>query len=694
MLLWLVASRFVVLLLGTSSVGKHLLLATALLALLPVAHSATTLMCASEATICVGWPQHSKVSCAGNGRWTTASGSQWQYSRYIGAPDLPGGTLEIDISSTVRGSWSGLKKLVCASDHNCALFDDGEVWCWGDCRRFTSDGTCSHGIPHQVTFTVDEDVIDLASGDYIKCAIFSNKKVQCWGAGTGNLAAANGYDDGCEDAGWCQCGDSCEDPTRFIELSNNDPIKAEWVDCGLRHCCAVLSADMHGGEQRVACWGENDMAELGQVDVGSSMPHPTWRCTWAQASTTTPSYGIPALHRSKTALLVENRYDDSYLVVGSAAVPALGIVSHGSSQDACVLNASSHILCWGSAYARPWAAVQWGEYPTPVTLVTRGVTHSYGNNINKCAFSCGVPGDCGAASWMGWKVAQCDNANSASTDCGMPTGALEPQDSGTPVTAARLFPWAGGGWENGHPSTLAIEADGKTVWGWGSNHKNKLFSGSTGFYNNPVDLTDELQGPLDAGETIAAVAKTARVTLVGTNTGRIYGIGFNEYRELGKSTRDDLATWTDLTSTWLVPSPPAPPSLPPPSMPPTPAPETSWRITMNSNHGGSRPSWGASDSVQLTEAGFLDGNLLRVPGIPLRHTGGGGACVYACSTCNKKILKAQNCTSLASTTRSIRRPRICKWALTCNTMTSVGRRCRVTSGSAGARSTTGGGQAL
>ncbi|CAK0805424.1 unnamed protein product, partial [Prorocentrum cordatum] len=50
--------------------------------------------------------------------------------------------------------------------------------------------------------------------------------------------------------------------------------------------------------------------------------------------------------------------------------------------------------------------------------------------------------------------------------------------------------------------------------------------------------------------------------------------------------------------------------------------------------GGSYPSWGRSDAIQLTEARFLDGESLPLSGVPTRYRRGGGACIYACSTCN------------------------------------------------------------
>jgi alpha-tubulin suppressor-like RCC1 family protein len=85
--------------------------------------------------------------------------------------------------------------------HNCALKQDGTVWCWGDNSYFAQYGNgvanTTNNVPVQVAGL--STIQQLAVSSYHNCVVLSTGSVQCWGQaqsigsdGSGQLSASRG----------------------------------------------------------------------------------------------------------------------------------------------------------------------------------------------------------------------------------------------------------------------------------------------------------------------------------------------------------------------------------------------------------------------------------------------------------------------------------------------------------------------
>ncbi|MGY8670817.1 MAG: RCC1 domain-containing protein, partial [Candidatus Poseidoniales archaeon] len=127
--------------------------------------------------------------------------------------------------------------------HNCAITDDGSVYCWGN----NTDGQIGIGYkssyfgnPTKSNLQDGSMAVAISVGDSFSCAVLSNGSVTCWG---GN------------DLG--QLGDGTNTnstaPGSMVQLSQD----AVTVSSGQSHSCAILQ------DGKVACWGNNDYGQLG-----------------------------------------------------------------------------------------------------------------------------------------------------------------------------------------------------------------------------------------------------------------------------------------------------------------------------------------------------------------------------------------------------------------------------------------------
>ncbi len=129
------------------------------------------------------------------------------------------------------------------SSHNCALVDNGDVYCWGN----NTDGQIGIGYksndesyPRTSNLPEGSMGVAISVGDSFSCAVLGSGNITCWG---GN------------DLG--QLGDGTNtnttSPSTFVTLGQG----AISVSSGDSHSCAIMQ------DGRVACWGNNDYGQLG-----------------------------------------------------------------------------------------------------------------------------------------------------------------------------------------------------------------------------------------------------------------------------------------------------------------------------------------------------------------------------------------------------------------------------------------------
>jgi len=120
----------------------------------------------------------------------------------------------------------------------CAIArDDGALWCWGD-----SFGTLPVRMPQT-------GVVDIALGTRHSCLI-DDTGLQCWGD-----------DRNAEVSGDAERARACGDGPCDIVEPLHLPLDAVRVVVGERHTCALL------GDSSVACWGSNEVGQLGRKDA-------------------------------------------------------------------------------------------------------------------------------------------------------------------------------------------------------------------------------------------------------------------------------------------------------------------------------------------------------------------------------------------------------------------------------------------
>ncbi len=134
---------------------------------------------------------------------------------------------------------------------SCALFDTGDVLCWGS----NFGGQLGQGN----TTTIGDDefpatlapidlgapAVSISAGDTHVCALLETDEVICWGSNTsGQLGRGNTL----------PIGDD-ETPASLGPIDLGAPVKQ--IDAGGNHTCAVLM------NNQVRCWGINGDGELG-----------------------------------------------------------------------------------------------------------------------------------------------------------------------------------------------------------------------------------------------------------------------------------------------------------------------------------------------------------------------------------------------------------------------------------------------
>jgi alpha-tubulin suppressor-like RCC1 family protein len=134
---------------------------------------------------------------------------------------------------------------------SCALFESGEVLCWGDGYYGTLGQGSNSSIGDdeqpatQPPISLPGLVVEISSGDNHVCALFEDQTALCWGSNyQGQLGAATSENIGDDEL------PGAIDPLLL------PPIRQ--IDAGGNHTCAILEET-----NELFCWGTNSNGELG-----------------------------------------------------------------------------------------------------------------------------------------------------------------------------------------------------------------------------------------------------------------------------------------------------------------------------------------------------------------------------------------------------------------------------------------------
>ena len=139
--------------------------------------------------------------------------------------------------------------------HTCALLDGGAIKCWGG----NSSGQLGLGHRHTIgdnevpssieSINLGGQAVEIASGDYFSCARLTTGNVKCWGLNNGGQLGL-----GSTHSNNRSIGDD-ELPNSVGTVSLNSTVSQ--ISLGGSFSCAIVS------ENRVRCWGYNASGQLG-----------------------------------------------------------------------------------------------------------------------------------------------------------------------------------------------------------------------------------------------------------------------------------------------------------------------------------------------------------------------------------------------------------------------------------------------
>jgi alpha-tubulin suppressor-like RCC1 family protein len=163
-----------------------------------------------------------------------------------------------------------VKGLAAGQDHSCALFDTGQVKCWGSnasgqlgigtsASRGQQPGEMGNNLPF-INLGTGVLAEKIGAAESFTCALTTKKQVKCWGdAVGGTLGQGNGASIGTAPN---QMGDNLKP----IDFGVTPKIKNMFI--GVFHNCVVFE------DGRLKCWGYSDFGQLGYGDLNNRGDQP------------------------------------------------------------------------------------------------------------------------------------------------------------------------------------------------------------------------------------------------------------------------------------------------------------------------------------------------------------------------------------------------------------------------------------
>jgi alpha-tubulin suppressor-like RCC1 family protein len=212
--------------------------------------------------VCSGY-RHTCVLLSGNHVRCWGNGFAGQLGSEMGTDlgDTPATTPD-RIADVNLGTDQIIKQLECNFDHNCVVFDSGQVKCWGSNdsgklglgnlqTRGNSPGEMGIDLPY-VELGTNARVLQISNGYNHTCAVLQNGELKCWGRNdSGQLGLGDTINRG-------ELPGQMADALPSVNLGTG--LRARAVSAGGNFTCALLT------DQRIKCWGENVSGQLGVGD--------------------------------------------------------------------------------------------------------------------------------------------------------------------------------------------------------------------------------------------------------------------------------------------------------------------------------------------------------------------------------------------------------------------------------------------
>ena len=341
--------------------------------------------------------------------------------------------------------------------HTCIVKDDGSVYCWGnnDLGSLGNDTTTDSSIPVRVhgigSGTGEIPATLVQAGGYHTCAILVDGSVRCWGYG-----------------GYGQLGVDIQPasltPVRVLGIgsdASSGEIPATALSGGNFFSCALMS------DHSVRCWGRGDALQLGR----SSTMHSPKPVTIPDINTAT---AITSGHDHTCALLTDGTVrcwgynlnsqlgngtggpdTNSYIPVMVSGIENAIAIGAGGDHT-CVVLGDSTVRCWGENHLGQLGNGEFTSSPIPVAVSDLNHTIAIDAGGNH---TCALLSEGSVRCWGNDGDGQLGNGGDTVTH------------SSTPVVAAGINSATAISAGDNHACALLI---GGTVQCWGNNGLGQL----------------------------------------------------------------------------------------------------------------------------------------------------------------------------------------------------------------------------
>ena len=470
---------------------------------------------------------HTCAVAANGTAWCVGSNTMGQLG--IGSHDGTPHHYPSQVTKSNGTALTGVISLSAGYDHNCALVQGGQVYCWGASDQGQTGGAASITLKTRATLVAGiTDAISVVAGQEYTCVQRVSGSVTCFGrndsaqlgSGVNTPSVASGVtpalpsDHGALqlDAGWyhtCQRGNDgtvqCEGINGYGQLGDgsfNDhaapaPVRnltsAVAVVTGAVHSCALLS------NHTVQCWGYDWWGALGDGNTSGSRTAP-WPVTGLNDALSIDA-GLAHTCVITIGGLIKCWGHDDQGQLGDGIGQVSGIATVSGISDAyavaagsnhtCALSAAG-LSCWGqNDYGQVGVTPNGNEYsPRAVTQLLGGEVALAGGLYHTCALTDGGQVEC----WGRGDGGQLGDGGFHSSSTHPLTATLE----GASAIAA------------GDEHSCAMTSDG-SLYCWGKNDCGQL--GLPGTSARPLPTL------VPVGAKIVALAATGWRTCVLTDSG-------------------------------------------------------------------------------------------------------------------------------------------------------------------------------
>ncbi len=190
-----------------------------------------------------------------NRAYCWGSGSSGQ----LGNNSTTNSSIPVAVNTTGVLAGKAIKQISTGFSHTCAVASDNKAYCWGrgDLGQLGNNSTTNSSIPVAVNTTgvlAGKTIKQISAGTSHTCAIASDNKAYCWGAGSSG-----------------QLGNSSTTNSLIPVAVNTTGVLAgktiKQISAYGFHTCAVAS------DNKAYCWGRGDLGQLGNNSTtNSSIP--------------------------------------------------------------------------------------------------------------------------------------------------------------------------------------------------------------------------------------------------------------------------------------------------------------------------------------------------------------------------------------------------------------------------------------